>query len=247
MIAFDDVFFSYGTREVLRHVTFSIADGERVAILGGSGEGKTTILKLILGLLTPDSGSIRIDGEDITTKSESELREVRLKFSIVFQEGALFDSLNVKENVAFCLREYTDLAEEEIDRKVRELLRIVGMEEALELMPEELSGGMHRRAAIARSLAACDPRMFLYDEPTSGLDPVNADIICRLILNLSGGAKGFIIVTHKVFDAIKVASRFMFLSQGSVLFDGGKEELIESPLPEIQRFISELNPPVPDG
>jgi phospholipid/cholesterol/gamma-HCH transport system ATP-binding protein len=244
MIAFEDVSFSYGTREVLRHVTFSIADGERVAILGGSGEGKTTILKLILGLLSPDSGSVRIDGEEITTKTESELREVRLKFSIVFQEGALFDSLNVKENVAFCLREYTLSTEEELDRKVRGLLRIVGMEESMELMPEELSGGMHRRVAIARSLAACDPRMFLYDEPTSGLDPVNADIICRLIVDLSGGAKGFIIVTHKVFDAIKVASRFMFLSQGSFLFDGGKEELIASPLPEIKRFISELNPPV---
>ena len=150
MIIFDRVSFSYGTRQILKEMSFSINADERVAILGGSGEGKTTLLKLILGLLRPDSGRIVIDGEDITDKTEDELREVRMKFSIVFQEGALFDSLNVKENVAFCLREYTRMSEEEIDRKVRELLRMVGLEHAMELMPEELSGGMHRRVAIAQ-------------------------------------------------------------------------------------------------
>lgn len=241
MIVFDRIWFSYSKREVLKDVSFSINAHERVSILGESGEGKTTILRLILGLIRPDSGRIIIDGEDITNKTEDEFRQVRRKFSIVFQEGALFDSLDVKENVAFCLREYTKMSEDEIDKSVRELLRVVGVEEAIELMPEELSGGMHRRVAIARSLAACEPKMFLYDEPTSGLDPVNADNICRLILELSKNERGFIIVTHKVFDAMKVADRFMFLRDGMIIFDGDKEKLIKTPIPEIQLFIGEVS------
>jgi phospholipid/cholesterol/gamma-HCH transport system ATP-binding protein len=245
MIVFDRVSFSYGTQHVLRDVSFSIPFNQRVAILGGSGDGKTTLLKLILGLLRPDSGRIIIGGEDITDKKEDELREIRTKFSIVFQEGALFDSLNVKENVAFGLREYTKMTEEEIDRKVRELLGKVGLEHAMELMPEELSGGMHRRVAIMRSMAAFDPRMFLYDEATTGLDPVNADIICRLILDLAKGEKGFIIVTHKVFDALRLAERFMFLKNGLIMLDGNKEQLMQSSLPEIHVFLTELNPPLP--
>jgi len=241
MISFEDVWFSYGTRPVLQGVNFSIATRERVAVLGGSGEGKTTILKLIMGLIRPDSGRILVDGEDITEKSEGELRPVRMKFSIVFQEGALFDSLNVKENVAFCLREYTKMSEEEIDHHVRELLMKVGVEQAMALMPEELSGGMHRRVAIARSLAAAEPKMFLYDEPTSGLDPVNADTICRLILDLSREGTGFIIVTHKVYDALKVADRFLFLRDGILLADEKREGLLATTIPEIRTFISELN------
>jgi phospholipid/cholesterol/gamma-HCH transport system ATP-binding protein len=190
--------------------------------------------------LRPDSGRIIVEGEDITGKTEDDLRETRMKFSMVFQEGALFDSLNVKENVAFCLREYTKLSEEEIDRKVRELLRRMGLEEAMEMMTEELSGGMHRRVAIARSLAAFEPKMFLYDEPTSGLDPINADMICKLILDLSKDGKGFIIVTHKVWDAMKVANRFLFLKKGGIIFDGSKEQLMRTPIPEIQTFLSEI-------
>jgi ABC-type transporter Mla maintaining outer membrane lipid asymmetry ATPase subunit MlaF len=135
------------------------------------------------------------------------------------------------------------MSEEEIDRQVRGLLSRMDLEEAVEMMPEELSGGMHRRVAIARSLAASEPKMFLYDEPTTGLDPVNADTICRLILDLSKNGKGFIIVTHKVFDAMKVANRFLFLKNGAILFDGDKDELIHSPMAEIQVFLSELNPP----
>jgi len=241
MIVFDKVWFAYNTRDVLKDISFTINSPEKVAILGESGEGKTTILRLILGLIRPDSGKIIIDGDDIANKTEDEFRKVRRKFSIVFQEGALFDSLNVKENVAFCLREYTKMTEEEIDKRVRDILRIVGMEEAIELMTEELSGGMHRRVAIARSLAASEPKMFLYDEPTSGLDPVNADNICRLILELSKDGRGFIIVTHKVFDAVKVADRFMFLKDGMIVFDGDKEKLITTTIPEIQLFIAELN------
>lgn len=240
MIEFDRVSLSYGSRRVLQEVSFSCHAGERIAILGGSGEGKTTILKLILGLLKPDGGRVLIEGEDITEKTEDELRPIRTKFSIVFQEGALFDSLNVKENVAFCLREYTNLSEEEIDQKVRELLRIVGLPKELDLMPNELSGGMHRRVAIARSLAAFEPRMFLYDEPTSGLDPINAELICRLILDLSKDGRGFIIVTHKVVDALKVARRILFLKGGKIIFDGEREALFQQANPDIQGFLAEV-------
>lgn len=244
MIVFDKVGFSYNTRQVLKDVSFSVNFNERVAVLGESGEGKTTILKLIVGLIKPDTGRILIDGEDITDKTEEELRQARLKFSLVFQEGALFDSLSVKENVAFCLREFTGLSEEEIDRKVRDLLRLVGVEQAIKLMPDELSGGMHRRVSIARSLAASDPKMFLYDEPTSGLDPVNADNICKLILELSGNEKGFIIVTHKIADALKVSNRFMFLKDGMIIFDGDKNGLMHSVVPDINMFMKELVLPI---
>jgi phospholipid/cholesterol/gamma-HCH transport system ATP-binding protein len=241
MIEFDRVSFSYGPRFVLREVSFTIQAHERVAILGESGVGKTTILKLILGLIRPDSGRISIDGEDIVHLTEEELRKIRMKFSMVFQEGALFDSLNVKENVAFCLREYTMLSEEELDMKVRALLRTVGVEEAMELMPEELSGGMHRRVAIARAIAAFEPKMFLYDEPTSGLDPINADNICRVILNLSRNQRGLLVVTHKVIDAIKMANRFMFLQRGAVILDGSKDDLVHALIPDVKAFLVEFN------
>ncbi len=241
MIEFDRVSFSYGTRPILHDLSFSVHEEERVAILGGSGDGKTTILKLIIGLLRPDSGKILIDGEDIAGKTEEELRDIRIKFSMVFQDGALFDSLSVKENVAFPLREYTKMTEEEIDRKVRELLRRVGLEQAIGQMPEELSGGMHRRVAIMRSMAAFEPKMFLYDEATTGLDPVSADVICKLILEISQQGSGFIIVTHKMFDAFRLANRFMFLKGGRIIFDGNKETLLESIIPEIRIFLRELS------
>ena len=241
MIEFDRVSFSYGNRLVLNDLSFSVHEDERVAILGGSGDGKTTVLKLIVGLLRPDSGKILIDGKDITEKTEDELRDIRIKFSMVFQDGALFDSLSVKENVAFPLREYTGMTEEEIDRKVRELLKRVGLEEAIGHMPEELSGGMHRRVAIMRSMAAFEPKMFLYDEATTGLDPVSADVICKLILDISEQGGGFIIVTHKVFDAFRLANRFMFLKGGRIVFDGDREAMLGSNIPEVRIFLRELS------
>lgn len=241
MIVFENVNFSYNNREVLKDINFSARFNEKIAILGESGEGKTTILRLIMGLIKPDSGKIYIDGDDITLIDEKDLRKVRMKFSLVFQEGALFDSLNVKENVAFCLREYTDMSEDEIDKKVKELLTLVGVRNAINLMPEELSGGMHRRVSIARSLAACNPKMFLYDEPTSGLDPVNSENICNLILDLSKDDRGFIVVTHKISDALRLAERFMFLKNGKFIFDGNKKELLNSDLYDIKIFLNELN------
>jgi len=240
MISMQDVTFGYGTKPVLQNATLKIGASERVAILGGSGEGKTTILKLILRLIKPDSGRISVDGVDITELSEDELRDVRRKFSIVFQEGALFDSLSVKENVAFCLREFSEMTEEEIDARVRELLRVVGVEHAINLMPSELSGGMHRRVAIARSLAAFEPKMFLFDEATTGLDPVNAERICSLINEICKEGTGLIIVTHKVIDAIRVAGRFLFLLNGRIAFDGSRQELLGSDNPAIVEFLNEF-------
>jgi len=241
MIIFDNVAFSYGDREVLKGVSFTANFNERIAVLGESGGGKTTILKLILGLINPDKGKIIIDGIDITQLSEEELIPIRRKFSIVFQEGALFDSLPVKENVAFFMREILKLPDEEIYRRVRELLRRVGVEDAEELMPEELSGGMHRRVAIARALAVGKTKMFLYDEPTAGLDPINSERIITLIKDLADKENiGFMIITHVVYVAWQLCNRFIFLKEGQIIFDGNKDELIKTNIPAVKDFIKEL-------
>lgn len=241
IIEFDHLTFRRGNRSILRDITFKIASHEQIAILGGSGEGKTTILRLILRLLKPDEGRILIDGVNISNMKESELIPIRRKFSIVFQDGALFDSLTVKENVAFYMREYTGMNEVQIDKSVRKLLGFVGVENAIDMMPEELSGGMQRRVAIARSLAVQEPLMFLYDEPTSDLDPLSAARIRHLILSLSTPERGFIIVTHEILDALKLAERFMFLKSGSILFDGNKEQLLHTQLNELRTFLDERN------
>ena len=246
MIELQDLRLSYNRRRVLDGINFKANFSEKIAVLGESGEGKTTILKLLLCLVRPDSGRIVIDGRDITFLPESELRQSRMKFSIVFQEGALFDSLNVRENVAFCLREFSKHPEEEIERRVRDILRRVGIEEAIDLMPDELSGGMQRRVAIARSLAACEPEMMLYNEPTSGLDPITADNISNLINELSSGTpperRGLIIVTHDVEAAARVAERFLYLKDGKIVFDGGLDELTRTGDPGLRKFIKELLP-----
>lgn len=241
MIVFDDVWFSYGDREVLKGISFTANFDERIAVLGESGEGKTTILKLIVGLISPDNGKIFIDGIDITRLSEEELIPVRRKFSIVFQEGALFDSLPVKENVAFFMREILKLPDEEIYKRVSELLNRVGVTDAEELMPEELSGGMHRRVAIARALAIGKTKMFLYDEPTAGLDPINSERIIALIKNLADKENiGFMIITHVVYVAWQLCNRFIFIKDGKILFDGNRKELISTEIPVVKDFIKEL-------
>ncbi len=241
MIVFDNVCFSYGPREILKNVSFTAQFDERIAVLGESGSGKTTILKLILGLITPDRGKILIDGVDITKLSEEELIPIRRKFSIVFQEGALFDSLPVKENVAFFMREILKLPDEEIYKKVGGLLRRVGVQGAEELMPEELSGGMHRRVAIARALAVGKASMFLYDEPTAGLDPINSERIISLIENLANKENiGFMIITHVVYVAWQLCNRFIFIKDGQIVFDGTRQEFIKTDIPYVKDFMKEL-------
>jgi ABC-type transport system involved in resistance to organic solvents, ATPase component len=241
MIVFDNVWFSYGNRDVLKGVSFTANFDERIAVLGESGGGKTTILKLILGLIAPDRGKILIDGIDITELGEEKLIPVRRKFSIVFQEGALFDSLPVKENVAFFMREILKLPDEEIYSRVNELLNRVGVHGSEELMPEELSGGMHRRVAIARALAVGKTKMFLYDEPTAGLDPINSERIISLIEELANKENiGFMIITHVVYVAWQLCNRFIFIKDGSIIFDGNKKELISTDIPAVKDFIKEL-------
>lgn len=244
MIEFQDVTLSYNENPVLDGMSFSIQFHEKIAILGSSGKGKTTIIKLILGLEQPDSGKILIDGTDIANLPESKLRDIRMNFSVVFQEGALFDSLSVRDNVAFCLLEREKLSEDFVESSVRNLLGRVGIEDAMDLMPEELSGGMQRRVAIARSLAGCKPKMMLYDEPTSGLDPITADTICDLINELSSGnppkRTGLVIVTHDVQDAVKVADRFLYLRSGKIRFDGDLSALTSTKDAELRRFIKDI-------
>lgn len=244
MIEFRNVAISYNGKAVLDGASFAVRFHEKTAILGSSGEGKTTILKLILGLLAPDSGGILVDGEDITLLPEARLRDVRRNFSIVFQEGALFDSLSVRENVAFGLRERRTVPDVVVETAVREILRKVGIEDAIDLMPDALSGGMQRRVAIARSIASREPRMILYDEPTTGLDPLTADAICELINGLSAGTPpdrtGLIVVTHDVADAARVAERFLFLRGGRFVFDGDLEALRAVRDPELRRFIKAI-------
>jgi phospholipid/cholesterol/gamma-HCH transport system ATP-binding protein len=244
MIEFQDVTLSYSESPVIDGMSFSIQFHEKIAILGSSGKGKTTILKLILGLERPDRGKILIDGTDIANLPESKLMDIRLNFSVVFQEGALFDSLSVRDNVSFCLLEREKLPEDIVESTVRNLLGRVGIEDAADLMPEELSGGMQRRVAIARSLAGCKPKMMLYDEPTSGLDPITSDTICDLINELSSGNPperiGLIIVTHDVADAVKVADRFLYLRNGKIRFDGDLSALTSTEDAELRRFIKDI-------
>lgn len=244
MIEFQDVTIVYNGRHVMDRVSFTAQFHEKIAILGVSGGGKTTILKLIVGLEQPDSGRILIDGTDISSLTEAELRDIRMNFSIVFQEGALFDSLNVRDNVAFCLWEREKAPEDVVESTVKDMLKRVGIEEAMYLMPDQLSGGMQRRVAIARSLAGCRPRMMLYDEPTSGLDPLTAGTICDLINELSSGdpteRTGLIIVTHDVPDAVKVAERFMYLRNGRIQFDGDLEALKSTQDAELNKFIKDI-------
>jgi phospholipid/cholesterol/gamma-HCH transport system ATP-binding protein len=226
MIAFEQVTCSYENQQVLKEVSFRVAPRETKVIIGASGSGKTTILRLILGLLKPDAGRIMIDGQEISGMTEEELIVLRRKIGMVFQEGALFDSMTVGENVGYRLFEEGQLSEAEIEDRVRHLLGFVGLEEAIDMMPDELSGGMKRRVAIMRALGAVDAKMMLYDEPTTGLDPMTARTICDLIRKLRD-AQGVtsVMVTHQMADAFRVGDRFLAIHEGVVAFEGTADEL----------------------
>ncbi|HUP44209.1 MAG TPA: ABC transporter ATP-binding protein [Thermoanaerobaculia bacterium] len=213
-VEFRDVFKAYGPKEVLRGVDLKVYRGEVLVILGGSGTGKSVTLRHVLGLEAPDSGQVLVEDEDITNLPEEELYRVRMKFGMLFQGGALFDSMTVFDNIAFPLREHTEMSEEEIARAVSEKLELVDMAGTEHLMPVDLSGGMKKRVGLARSIVL-DPKMILYDEPTTGLDPITAQKINELINNLQAKLNvTSIVVTHDIQSAFSVGDRIAFLDQG---------------------------------
>jgi len=238
-IEFVDVHKSFGDRKVLNGVSFGVKQGETFAILGPSGVGKTVMLTHIVGLLKPDEGTILVDGEDITDMKESQLAAIRKKVQLVFQSGALFDSISVWENVAFPL---TDVGrrDEEIERKVSDILKLVEIEELADLMPPELSTGMKRAVAIARAVAA-EPQAILYDEPTTMVDPLMSQTINKLIRKMQKQlGLTQMVVTHDIANcAEKVADRVALLNQGKFVFQGTIPELYESDHPVVKEFVEE--------
>jgi phospholipid/cholesterol/gamma-HCH transport system ATP-binding protein len=260
-IEFRDVFLSFDDKVILDRISFTVRRGECKIILGRSGGGKSTIIRLILGLLKPDSGRILIDGEDITDYTEVEMMPVRQKIGMVFQEGALFDSVSVYENVAYRLREQSR-PEDEIEREVMRMLTFVDLADAVDKMPIELSGGMRRRVGIARALIG-DPSIVLFDEPTAGLDPPTARTICELAIKLRDLQDvSSIFVTHEMNNVTNLSSEYatvnetgevlfeqegeklclintevLMMRNGNIIFNGTDEQLKESDNEYVKRFI----------
>lgn len=239
MIEFRHVHFSYDRKPILKDVSFTIPNGEPRVIMGHSGSGKSTILRLILGLNCPQSGEIIIDGRNICGLKQKELNEIRKRVGMVFQDGALFDSLSVGENVGYYLLEYSKMGLPEIGDKVSEMLGFVGLsDEIIDRLPDELSGGMQRRVAIGRALLSTDPKIMLYDEPTTGLDPEMTRNVITLINRLRKEKHvTSIVVTHQISDALEMADKFIIIDTGEVVFDGGIAELKGSDDPRVARFL----------
>jgi len=235
-ISMENLSYSIGGRQILEDFDFRLERGVNRTILGVSGSGKTTILKLLLGLLQPDSGRVCIGDVCITGVPESRFMEIRKRIAIVFQGGALFDSMTVGENVGYRLFEEGRLPQGEIEEVVREKLRFVGVEPALDLYPAELSGGMKKRVAIARALAA-DPDYIFFDEPTTGLDPIGVYNICNLMQRLQAEGKTTLMVTHDLATAFMTSQRFTFLHRSRMLFEGTEAEMRESSIPEVRQFL----------
>lgn len=239
VVELDDLYLSFGDHVVLRGITLALQRGETLSILGGSGAGKSTILRLILGLLLPDAGEVRVAGTDITNAPLRRVLALRRNMGMVFQEAALFDSLSVYDNVGFYLHEHTDLAEGEIAARVREALHLVDLvpEQVEELLPAELSGGMKKRVGIARAVVH-RPRILLYDEPTSGLDPITTRTINELILKLQSELDvSSIVVTHDIRSAFRISNRVALLSEGELVFEGGPEDMVASEVEYVRDFL----------
>lgn len=237
MVKLVDLYKSFGEQTVLKGINLEIPRGKLTFIMGRSGTGKSVLLKHIIGLLKPDRGQILIDGQDVTHLSEKEWQRLRRKFGFLFQEGALFDSMTVAENVAFPLIEHTKLSKKEIQRKVEEKLSQVGLLEARNKYPAELSGGMKKRAALARALAL-EPEIILFDEPTTGLDPMLQVTTVKLIRKTQQqyGLTG-VVVTHDVPIALMAADYIAFLNEGKVVAEGTPEEIKKSEHPFVREFL----------
>lgn len=237
-ITIADLHKSFGANHVLRGVNLTVEPGESMVIIGGSGSGKSVLIKHIIGLLKPDRGSILVNGEEVTTMRERHLKELRKKFGMLFQAAALFDSLTVGENVAFALVEHTRLSRAEIADRVREKLTLVGLPGTEDLFPAELSGGMKKRVGLARALAI-EPEVILYDEPTTGLDPIMADAINDLIVEMRERfAITSVAITHDMVSAYKIGHRLAMLYQGKIIFTGTPEECKNTTDPMVRQFIT---------
>ena len=237
LIELRNVHKRFGRLVVLNGVSLSIEEGQSLVVIGASGSGKSVMLKHIVGLLKPDRGEVWFDGERIDTYSEREMDAIRQQFGFLFQMGALFDSLDVEDNVAFPLVEHTHKPGAEISRIVAQKLAMVGLDGTQKKMPAELSGGQRKRVALARAIAL-GPRVILYDEPTTGLDPIRSDVINELILKLKRELSvTSLVVTHDMNSAFKVADRIVMLHEGKLIFDGSPDEIQQSDVPVVRRFV----------
>jgi phospholipid/cholesterol/gamma-HCH transport system ATP-binding protein len=238
MIEVEALHKSFGKNHVLRGVDLGIEAGESMVVIGGSGSGKSVLIKHIIGLLRPDSGRVSIGGVDITALSERELYETRKKFGMLFQGAALFDSMRVWENVAFALLREKRLTLDEIKEKAVEKLRMVGLVNVEDLMPSELSGGMKKRVGLARAIAH-EPEILLYDEPTTGLDPIMADAINDLIVEMKRRLSvTSLAITHDMHSAYKIGDRIAMLFEGKIIGVGTPDEIRNTDNPVIRQFIT---------
>lgn len=239
MIEFRNVNYSIAGKQILKDVSFSVPEGESRVIMGHSGSGKSTMLRLILGLIKPDNGEILVGNQNICGMKEKNLRQIRKRIGMVFQDGALFDSLTVGENVGYYLLEYSKMKLDQITSKVEEMLGFVGLsEELIDRLPDQLSGGMQRRVAIGRALLSTDPKIMLYDEPTTGLDPEMAKNVISLINRLVEIKHvTSVAVTHQISDAFEMADKFIIIDAGEIAFDGGIAELRTADDPRVVKFL----------
>ena len=238
MIHVKELYKSFGKKDVLRGISFKINHGESVAIIGKSGIGKSVLLKHLIGLIEPDSGEVWVEDKLVNSLSFTQLQTVRAQCGMVFQFGALFDSMSVQENIGLALSKLTDMDILEVNQQISDSLAEVGMENSEELMPSSLSGGMKKRVAIARAIAI-KPKYLLYDEPTTGLDPIMTDSINRLISKIHKQEEvTSIMVTHELRTVFEVAERVIMIHEGKIKFDGTPEQIKESEDKVVQQFIS---------
>ena len=238
MIKLENITKQFEGKSILKGVSLEVNKNDTFLIIGRSGAGKSVLLRIMAGLIHPDSGVVKIDGININNLRENELNRIRLEMGIVFQSGALFDSLTVRENVGFALFRHSNLAKEEIENKINHSLELVGLKEAKNKYPYQLSGGMRKRAAIARAICF-DPKILIYDEPTTGIDPISIDRIVNLIKELHRQLSvTSVVVTHDMDVAYKIATEAAFLFGGRIIFNGKIEELKESADPKIRQFLS---------
>jgi phospholipid/cholesterol/gamma-HCH transport system ATP-binding protein len=236
----------FGDRTVIDNLSFTIHRGETLVIMGGSGCGKSTLLRHIIGVMKPTSGFVKIFGEEITSMNDRQIEDIRRRFGMLFQSGALLASLTVGENVALPLLQHTDLTIDEVEETVTRKLQMVGLNGFNNLKPAEISGGMRKRVGLARALAL-DPELLFSDEPTSGLDPIMTAVVDKLTLELTR-AEGMtaVVVTHDMTSAFRIATRMIMLGRGKILAQGTPDEIRTHPDPEVQQFINgEADGPMP--